>query len=358
MVTLTRRRRVVEDDENEEDSSKTMTIDERQSGTQVEERGENIAASTSMVDRLKRRAAKSAEVAQQKSKRKKSQQTEDNESIKNSPKKEQSIPKRPKKTQAIPKKSNDDKNKNKNGTKKEEDEVKKRKETPSLLSEMKKPPMPKANVSSKNTSAGGKGSQISIKNKTRPFHSLSPANVNVNVNVNAAASTPPATSANLADASGTLNPAGPVVKVEEGSGDKLGSGLRQLVFDGLKDLCKDAFEIPPERNGDFLFASFLRHKDLKPIMQTSSNNIDSSSNNSNNLRYDFFDVDETTRTIVMQPKIPIFPEDFPAGGIREWPLSVSRAKLWSERRILQCFVIYIVCTIQNISNFPDQRIIF
>jgi len=317
MVTVTRKRRVIEDDENEEDTSKTTNVDERQPGTQVEEKGQNIAALTTMVDRLKRRAAKSAEVAQQTNKRKKLQQTEDNDTIKNSPKKEQSIPKKPKKTQTIPKKSNDDENKN--GAKKEEDEVKKKKETPSLLSEMKKPPMPKANVSSKSASAGGKGIQSSTKNKTRPFHSLSPANVNVN----AVASTPPSTSANLADASGPLDPAGPAIKVGEGSGDKLGSGLRQLVLDGLKDLCKDAFGIPPERNGDFLFASFLRHKDLKPIMQTSSNSIDSSinNNNNNNLRYDFFDVDETTRTIVLQPKIPIFPEDFPAGGIREWPLS-------------------------------------
>jgi hypothetical protein len=347
MVTVTRKRRVIEDDENENDEDTSETnVDERQPDAQVEEKGQNNVAATSMVDRLKRRAAKSAELSQQKIKRKKLQQTDDNDTNdttnrsspnETSPQKEQSIPKKPKKTQTIPKKSNDDKNKN--GTKKEEDEVKK--ETPSLLSEMKKPPMPKTNISSKIASAGGKGNHSGTKNNTRPFHSswgttthnatssvppkqtpgspsrLSPTNVNV------AASTPPSTSANLADASGPLDPPGPAIKVGEGSDDKLGSGLRQLVLDGLKDLCKDAFEIPPERNGDFLFASFLRHKDLKPTMQTSSNNIDISSNNNNNLRYDFFDVDETTRTIVLQPKIPIFPEDFPAGGIQEWPLSVS-----------------------------------
>lgn len=92
--------------------------------------------------------------------------------------------------------------------------------------------------------------------------------------------------------------------------------MRQLVWDGLRDLCKDTFSVPPERNGDDLFASFLRQKDLKSTIKTGSNDVDSS----NNLRYDFFDVDETTGNIVLQPKIPIFPEDFPQ-GTREWPLS-------------------------------------
>lgn len=308
---VTRKRRVIEDDDDSDEN--------RQADKQVNQKDKNVAA-TSMVDRLKRRAAKTAELA---NKRKKSSPTKSIDTSQ-TPKKEQSIPKKAKKAQTIPKKLNDDKN----GTKNEDDKVKK--ETPSLLSEMKKPPMPPTANLSMSTSGGGKGNYSISKNKTRPFHSswgtthgtsvtpkqmpasptiLSPPNV---------ASTSPPTTVNLVDISGPPDPAATGTKIEEKVDDKFGSGLRQLVLDGLRDLCKGTFEIPPERNGVDLFASFLRHKDLKPTIQTNGYNTESSTNN---LRYDFFDMEETTKTIALQPKIPIFPEDFPAGGIREWPLS-------------------------------------
>ena len=69
--------------------------------------------------------------------------------------------------------------------------------------------------------------------------------------------------------------------------DKFGSGLRQLVWDGLRDLCKSTFPTPPIRDGVDLQASFLRYKDR----------------NSSNQRYDFFDTDDANN-IMLQPKIP------------------------------------------------------
>ena len=324
---VTRKRRVIADDEEEQGT---------QLGTQAEENEQSMIAS-SISDRLKRRVARSAELSQQKNKRNKLQ-TDDNDinqTLDKSPnsskgvKKEKSIPKKQKKTLTIPKKSNDDKN----GMNNAEDKVKK--ETPSLLSGMKKPPIPKANVI-KSASSGGKDNHSGVKNKAKSISSswgtahsgtmmpkqtpvspsgLSPVNV---------ASTPPPTSVNLTDTSGPTDAAAPAMKVKGGSDGRLHSSkLRQLVLDRLKDLCKDAFEKPPELHGVDLFASFLRHKDL--------NNAD---NNANNLRYDFFDVEETTGAVVLQPKIPIFPEDFPAGA-QEWPLSVSCAKFALRGDVLQ-----------------------
>ncbi len=307
---VTRKRRIIDDDD--EDGSKLDN--DGQMNSQAEE---NRSAATSMVDRLKRRAAKSAELAQ---KNKQKKEAEYNDTIPSSSEKsstsnkaaqnQQSIPKKAKITQSIPKKANDDKN----GSIKDEDKVKK--DTPSLLSGMKKPPIPKLNVS-KSTSGGARGVQ-SNGNRGKPFHSVTPKQLPdfSSRSSSAIASTPPPVNPNStaipsqqaeSDASRTTS--------NEGDRDKFGSGLRQLVFDGLKDLCKDAFENPPERQGVDLFASFLRHKDLNPI---SSINED---NTSDNLQYDFFDVDDTTGTIILQPKIPIFPEDFPAGA-KEWPLSV------------------------------------
>lgn len=322
-----RRRRVIDEDEDEdnEDISQTNDAGGKQE-SQVEEKEQKMVVST-MVDRLKRRAARSAEIAQ-KNKRKQLQ-TEDNDndqSPKLSPKtsktstKEQSIPKKQKKTQTIPKKSNDENT----GMKNMEGNAKK--EPPSLLSEMKKPPMPKANVG-KSVSGNGKGNLSNTNNSTRPQSSWgatrddsttprqtpgSPSRLSPAIYT----STPPPTTVKSADTLGPLESSAPSLKVEEGGGDKMGLGLRQLVLDRLRELCKDSFETPPERNGVDLFASFLRHKDL----QTSNNNTDSSSNNH---RYDFFDVHEMTGTIIQQPKIPIFPEDFPAGA-KEWPLSVRQ----------------------------------
>ena len=134
-------------------------------------------------------------------------------------------------------------------------------------------------------------------------------------------STPPPNTANTTNTFGQPDPVAPGIKNEGEDTGKFGSGLRRMVFDGLRDLCKDVFKVPPERHGNDLFASFLRHKDLNQTSETNVTSIDS--NDTKSLQYDFFDVYERTGTIILQPKIPIFPEDFPAGGKREWPLSVS-----------------------------------
>jgi len=325
---------VIEEDDDENDDGKDVTSatdGPEQQGIKVQEK-EKKTVVTSMVDRLKRRAARSAELAQQKIKRKKSK-TEDNEKNKSSnnpsdaskaAKKEQSIPKKPRKSQTIPKKSIGEKN----GPKNEEDGAKK--ETPSLLSQMKKPPSP---VASLGKSSAGIGSTNVIKKKPRPFHSSwgatqtpgSPSGIHP---ANVASTTPPPTSAHFVDLSGPTDEVHDstvptVTKAETGDGNKFGSGLRQLALDGIRDLCKDMFEIPPERKGVDLFASFLRHKDLKMTMRASGNSIDSNNNaaTTNNQQYDFFDIDETTGAIMLQPKIPIFPEDFARAGTKEWPLS-------------------------------------
>ena len=318
MVTRRSKRLVVEDDEDIQDNDVPMNTKAERTST------------ISIVDRLKRRAAKSVENAQIKRKKLHAEENDNDQSSEKPPnandtvKKEQSIPKKTKKTQMIPKKSNDDKN----GIENEKDEVKK--DTPSLLSGMKKPPVPKVTVS-KSSSAGEKGIYSNAKINTRPLNSSRGTTRSSNItptqthesplrlsSVNLVSTPPPATS-NLTDIQGPqADAAAPATKEKEGLNDQFGSKMRRLVFDGLKDLCKDAFEKPPERHGVDLFASFLRHKDLNPITQTSSINTD----NNSNQQYDFFDIDKNTGTIVLQPKIPIFPEDFPAGS-KEWHLSVS-----------------------------------
>ena len=319
---------IEDEDEKEDDKDGASPTDDPGQQPEAKE-----AVATSLVDRLKRRATRSKELAQEKIKRRKLR-TEESESNKSPNKssdtrkaaaKEQSIPKKPRKTQTIPKKSVDDKN----GSKKEEDKVKK--ETPSLLSEMKKPPLPTASLSNSN---GGKGNTNINKKKTRPFHSSwgttqtpgSPSGINP---ANTASTIPPPTAAHFVDLSGQtdavqVSAVSTVTKSEVGDGNKFGSGLRQLVLDSIRDLCNDTFKDPPERDGVDLFASFLRHKDLRMTMRPNGNSSDSNTNSvtTNNQRYDFFDTDETTGAILLQPKIPIFPEDFARAGTQEWPLSV------------------------------------
>ena len=348
-MVATRKRRVIEANEDEEDKSEM--IDDSGETSIGDKKMEEPGNTTSLVDRLKRRAARSAEISKHKNKRKKLQ-TEDNDT--NSPNKspkssgtviqEKSIPKKPKKNTIIPKKT--DGVKTKMGSNIEQqtpsllsgmkmpplpkaDDIKSK--TPSLLSEMKKPPLPKAD-DTKNISVSNKGGYNTSRNKTWQKTSswgshnsgvspgqtpnspqmLSPVNIT---------STPPPNTANTTNTFGQPDPVAPGIKNEGEDTGKFGSGLRRMVFDGLRDLCKDVFKVPPERHGNDLFASFLRHKDLNQTSDTNVTNIDSSETKS--LQYDFFDVDERTGTIILQPKIPIFPEDFPAGGKREWPLSVS-----------------------------------
>lgn len=200
-----------------------------------------------------------------------------------SEKKELSIPKKPRIAQT---------------TGDEEGKIKK--ETPSLLSGMKKPPMPKTNVS-----GGEKGAHETFKKAIKPPHSS--RTVSDSSLASRQMPIPPSRTPSTSSA-----PTPTQTKVDSTQG----SGLRQLVFDGLRDLCNEVFEKPPIRHGADLSASFLRHKDLNPTKFTSGVNEDGT----NGLQYDFFDVDENTGTIVLQPKIPIFPEDFPAGS-KEWPLS-------------------------------------
>ena len=217
--------------------------------------------------------------------------------------KELSIPKKPRTAQTIPKKSNDEKN----GTTDQEGKIKK--ETPSLLSGMKKPPMPKANVSGGEKGAYGTARKaIKPTNLSRP---VSDSSITSKQMPNPPSRTP----------SASLAPTPAQTNVDSTQG----SGLRQLVFDSLKGLCNEIFEKAPIIHGSDLSASFLRHKDLNPTTFTSGVNEDGT----NGLQYDFFDVDENTGNIVLQPKIPIFPEDFPAGS-KEWPLSVSNQEVVSS----------------------------
>jgi hypothetical protein len=320
IMMASKKRRVIKDDDDEGndenefdadggDDGGTSTavkleVNQKQQQAQAENDKRNFA--TSMVDRLKRRAAKTKAVAQEKStiKRMKVETTtaEATPTSVATIKKEQSIPKKPKRitqtqTLTIPKKSNDDAKIESNNA--PNDKIKKEATTttPSLLSTMKKPP----------TSSNKSKNNKSFPPPTSRGRSTSPPRSNV---VNLTRSPGPES---VDDDKNGVD----VVKkevVEEK--DKLGSGLRQMVWDGLRDTCKTIFPIPPIRDGIDLQASFLRHKDLNI-----STNIDTiSSSNSNNQRYDFFDIDETNGNIVMQTKIPIFPEDFPP-GVKEWPLS-------------------------------------
>ncbi len=217
--------------------------------------------------------------------------------------KELFIPKKARTAQTIPKKSSDEKN----GT--GDKEGKNRNETPSLLSGMKKPPIPKANVS-----GGEKGAYGTAKKATKPTNLSRP--ISDSSMMSKQMPEPPSRTSSASLAS---TPAQNKVDSTQGS------GLRQLIFDGLQGLCNEIFEKPPIRHGADLSASFLRHKDLNPTTFTSGVNEDGT----NGLQYDFFDVDENTGTIVLQPKIPIFPEDFPAGS-KEWPLSVSDLEVASS----------------------------
>jgi len=348
-MVATRKRRVIEANEDEEDKSET--IDGSGETSIGDKKMEESGNTTSLVDRLKRRAARSAEISKHKNKRKKLQ-TEDNDT--NSPNKspkssgtviqEKSIPKKPKKNTIIPKKT--DGVKTKMGSNVEQqtpsllsgmkkpplpkaDDIKSK--TPSLLSEMKKPPLPKAD-DTKNISVSNKGGYNTSRNKAwqktsswgshnsgvSPGQTPNSPQMMSPVNIT---STPPPNTANTTNTFGQPDPVAPGIKNEGEDTGKFGSGLRRMVFDGLRDLCKDVFKVPPERHGNDLFASFLRHKDLNQTSETNVTSIDS--NDTKSLQYDFFDVDERTGTITLQPKIPIFPEDFPAGGKREWPLSVS-----------------------------------
>lgn len=333
--TRQNRRVIQEDDEDEAKNDESIP----------DAGGENVAKSStsSVVDRLKRRAAKAAEAAQMK-RAKLQKEEEKQKSPAKSPFKVQteiSIPKKAKKVQTIPKKSVD--NASSTNSNSEADNSKRGK--PSLLSEMKKPDRPKTDTGNNNS-----GDTVGNKGKDRSFLSSRPHTNNKNRSVSGSRNSPPH-SAPLPPAStpsrrpetiiltnspepAEPTPSGPVV--EGGKEDKLGSGLRQLVWDGLKDLCKDTFAKPPERNGVDLFASFLRHKDLKPTTTKSGNG---STDAKSNLRYDFFDTDDTTGDIVLQPKIPIFPEEFPQ-GTREWPLSVSRVREEFDRRNDCCRVFY------------------
>ena len=260
---------------------------------------------TSMVDRLKRRAAKT--VAQQKSKRQRETTTktvtatkEEKKSNNNTnatilKKKDKSIPKKVK--TAIPKKATIDY------------------ETTTktfLLSGMKRP--------DKSSSLGGDsdgavttvtGRSSSPPRSLSTFHQRShspPRQKNKNIVVNLTTSLPPHqptgqknTSANSDDDGDNNNNNATSLGTSHYQGrdessrrnkkeeeqDKFGSGLRQLVWDGLRDLCKSTFPTPPIRDGVDLQASFLRYKDR----------------NSSNQRYDFFDTDDANN-IMLQPKIP------------------------------------------------------
>ena len=320
IMMAAKKRRVIKDDDDEGNDESEFDADggdDAQQQAQAENDKRNFA--TSMVDRLKRRAAKTKVVAQEKSsvKRMKVENTtaEATPTSAATVKKEQSIPKKPKRvpqtqTLTIPKKSNDDAKIKSNSTPNDKIE-KDATTTPSLLSTMKKPP----------TSSNKSKNNKSFPPPTSRGHSTSPPRSNV-VNLTRSPGPP-----SVDDDKNGVD----VVKkevVEEK--DKLGSGLRQMVWDGLRDTCKTIFPIPPIRDGIDLQASFLRHKDLNI-----STNIDTiSSSNSNNQQYDFFDIDETNGNIVMQTKIPIFPEEFPP-GVKEWPLSwwgiVDPSK--GERRI-------------------------
>jgi hypothetical protein len=300
-----KKRRVIKDDDDEgnDENEPKLEVNQQQQQAQAENDKRNYA--TSMVDRLKRRAAKTKAVAQEKStiKRMKVEPctAEATPTSVATIKKEQSIPKKPKRitqtqTLTIPKKSNDDAKIKSNNT--PNDKIKmEATTTPSLLSTMKKPP----------TSSNKSKNNKSFPPPTSRGRSTSPPRSNV-VNLTRSPGPP--------SVDDDKNGVDVVEKEVLEENDKLGSGLRQMVWDGLRDTCKTIFPIPPIRDGIDLQASFLRHKDLNI-----STNIDTiSSSNSTNQRYDFFDIDETNGNIVMQTKIPIFPEDFPP-GVKEWPLS-------------------------------------
>jgi len=343
-----RKRRVIEEDdegnaENKFDADVNDVGDET-SSVKLKEKEEQAAGNdkqdfaTSMVDRLKRRAAKTATASQQKSKR---NLEVEHDNIKKAPtdngspvsvalasKKTQSIPKKPKRTQTItiPKKSNDDDKNNKNLN-----------EKMSLLSEMKKPSKDgdggsnnRKNYKNKSFPPSSRGAVDRSPSRSSPFQrSTSPTRSNI-FNL---ASSPGLEIASVDDVDGDNEFDGGVGIDESNTGDrggskstkeeekdKFGLGLRQLVWDGLRDLCKNTFPTPPIRDGKDLRASFLRHKDLK-TMGPLGNNVDKISSSSTNQQYDFFDIDDTNGSIIVQPKIPIFPEDFSPGGIQEWPLS-------------------------------------
>lgn len=350
-----RKRRVIEDDDEgnaeheldadgDGDRDETLSVKLKEKEEQAGNNKQDFA--TSMVDRLKRRAAKTATASREKSKRKLEVEHYNNKkastgngslvSIALVSKKDQSIPKKPKRTLTIPKKSNDDDKNNSNLNDKM-----------SLLSEMKKPPKDGDGGSSNKKSYNNKsfpptssrggvansgGAGARSPSRSSPFHrSTSPTRSNI-FNLG---SSPGLEITSVDDVDGdndfdggvgvdesNIDDRGGSRRTKEEEKDKFGLGLRQLVWDGLRDLCKNTFPIPPVRDGKDLRASFLRHKDLKTIGPL-GNNIDKISSSSNNQQYDFFDIDDTNGSIIVQPKIPIFPEDFSPGGIQEWPLSVS-----------------------------------
>ena len=121
---VSRKRRVIEEEEEEEDVGHDEQHDSRdgagsstvkQNMPDTDNGSDSFA--TSMVDRLKRRAAKTAEVAQHKKRAKLEidDGSKDSQCVSPPPstaikKKETSIPKKPKRMLTIPKKSNDDTN--------------------------------------------------------------------------------------------------------------------------------------------------------------------------------------------------------------------------------------------------------
>mmetsp|Transcript_19270 Transcript_19270/g.53706 ORF Transcript_19270/g.53706 Transcript_19270/m.53706 type:complete len:534 (-) Transcript_19270:1643-3244(-) len=301
-MTKGKKRLVIDDDDDDDKDEHEFSSAEGQKRSLDErkEKGKDRITRESVADYLKRRKAKSEEAAKQQKRIKLTNEDDNNKSPSKSSsqnkaiKKEQSIPKKSPTSQSIPKKSNENDG---SGRKRNAEEVTK-KETTSLLSGMKKPPAPKATHNKKDKPR-------SLPSSRAPIHmskSKSPPTPLPDSTSSTKSPVPPDLTSSRVDVDGER-----VNKF---------SGLRQIVFDGLKDLCKDAIPNPPEHTRFDLFGSFLRHKHLKKTLNTGSNDSDGNSN----LQYDFFDLDEKSGSIVLQPKIPIFPEEFPQGK-REWPLS-------------------------------------
>ena len=81
--------------------------------------------------------------------------------------------------------------------------------------------------------------------------------------------------------------------------------LQARVWESLSELCTEMISL-----------------DANPVRFETKNSggaIDISGSMMESRDYDWFDLD-TSGNIVLQPKIPIFPEDFPPGK-KEWPLS-------------------------------------
>jgi hypothetical protein len=94
------------------------------------------------------------------------------------------------------------------------------------------------------------------------------------------------------------------LKIRPTEASKKSISLTVQIWDSLHDLCTQ-----------------LAHedKDSKFRLFSSSSIVDLSGSLLKHREYDFFDVDKNG-AIVVQPKVPIFPEDFPPGK-PEWPLS-------------------------------------